>query len=59
MTTHVRFDILVGKRTGWYRIACYDLSDRAKIRKVLELLNESSGCPIVDVDKLLESWGVD
>ena len=57
MTDQVRFDILIRKRTGLYRIARYDLSDRAKIRKALELLNESSGCPVVDVDKLLENWG--
>ena len=57
MTDKIRIDVLIRKRTGLYRIACFDFSDQAEIRKVLELLNESSGCSVVDVDKLLENWG--
>lgn len=58
MTDQIRVDVLIRKRSGLYRIACFDFSNQVIIRKVLELLNESSGCPVVDVDKLLENWGV-
>lgn len=55
----VRFEVLVFKRSGWYKIALFDFSTPEKIRQVLELLNKSCDWPVVDIDKILENWGME